>query len=688
MPASFWHRVPFVRFLLPFAAGITAALIQPFSQSHLLILFFITCSFSLALPHVLKGFGQQWLSGLMLNASLIFFGAWLTCYQDQLHRPGHFSRLNTQFIAARLAEQPQLKKTSCKVLSEVVAAFNENIDVIHASGKLLLYLPLDSATSRLGYGDVLIIGNKPAQIPGPMNPDEFNYRQYMALQQVHHQQFIAPGRYTVIPARVANPVWAFAYRCQHYFKNILSSYVGSPRETAVAEALVFGYDDDIDSEIMHAYASTGTLHVLAVSGMHVGIIFMILEALLKFTDRKKALRYLKPLIVVSLIWLYSFVCGLTPSILRATVMITFVVAGRVLKRPVNIYNTLAVSAFTILLSDTRVITNVGFQLSYLAVAGIVFLHPRIHSRASFTNPVAAAAWQLVSVSIAAQAATFPLGLLYFHQFPNLFLVSNLLVIPLTTCILYSGILLMLFSPVPAVAAVIGFMVKWSIYITNQAVLFMERIPYGYTQSINFDTPQMITTYVFFGFIIAYFIVRRVPLLNMAFASTVIMLVLLAWQQYRVATQDFITFYSVRKHTALSVVHASESMVFADSLLLSDKNKFAYHISPHLTECGITSTKCSTVRGNQLLCIGRTQLLLLQSESGINAISSVAHIDCLVICGGGVNPLHMTVDRNKIGRLVVMSDVPSLRRKKFKSLAEKSAVPFHDVAENGSFQLTL
>lgn len=196
---------------------------------------------------------------------------------------------------------------------------------------------------------------------------------------------------------------------------------------------------------MEAYSKTGTMHVLSVSGMHVGIVFLVLSFLFKPLDKFHALSYFRIFLIVPAIWFYAMISGFSSPVCRAALMISLVVIGKVLHRNLNSYHIIAISAFFLLLYNPFFLFDVGFQLSYLAVFGLVYFHPKLYQLFHFHNKIFDYLWSYCALSIAAQLATFPLGLYYFHQFPLYFLLSNLLILLPVTLIMYLGILL-LFIP--------------------------------------------------------------------------------------------------------------------------------------------------------------------------------------------------------------------------------------------------
>ena len=220
---------------------------------------------------------------------------------------------------------------------------------------------------------------------------------------------------------------------------ILNEALPNKEERSVVSALTLGYRTELAQDTLDYFASTGAMHVLSVSGLHVALIYMILGFLLAFLKRGKIGPIIFSVVMILFLWIYAFISGFSPPVQRATVMFTFVIIGNGIRRPVNIYNSLTASALFLILLNPNVLFDVGFQLSYLAILGIVLIQPVLYNILELTNPILKWTWSLFTVSVAAQLMTFPLGLFYFNQFPNLFWLSNFIVVPVTTFIMWFGI---------------------------------------------------------------------------------------------------------------------------------------------------------------------------------------------------------------------------------------------------------
>jgi competence protein ComEC len=233
-----------------------------------------------------------------------------------------------------------------------------------------------------------------------------------------------------------------------FFLTLIEQHVKTKDELAVASAIMLGYRDYMNADIVQAYASSGALHVLSVSGLHVGVLFLALQFLLQWMDKYRQLKWVKVLLVLAVMFFYAVLTGLSPSVLRAVVMFSFFVIAKAINRDNNMYNVLGISCLLLLFWNPYLITEVGFKLSYLAVLGIVVLYPILQPLLTFKNKLLKGAWSITCLSIAAQIATFPISLYYFHQFPNLFLISNLIIIPASDFVLYLGMLICVTFKIP------------------------------------------------------------------------------------------------------------------------------------------------------------------------------------------------------------------------------------------------
>jgi competence protein ComEC len=330
----------------------------------------------------------------------------------------------------------------------------------------------------------------------------------MFKQGIVYSAYVKTNKWAKIDSGQISTINKIGFACKSSLLQLLKNVGLRGNDFAVASALTIGYRADLDKDLRQAYSSTGTMHILAVSGMHVGLLYLVLGFLLGFLDKFKIGRIIKPALLISIVWFYAFLSGLSPSILRSAVMITFIGLGQTMKRHAFIYNSIASSAFLLLLFDPLQITDVGFQLSYMAVIGIVVFYPFIYKWFHFNTVFIDGIWQLIAVSISAQILTFPLTVFYFNQFPIYFILSNLLAVPISTFAMYAALLLIGVSFIPAMTKIIGFVLQLLVNALNSVVLWIEQLPGSYISGLTFSIFEVVIWYFFIAFFSLFLMYKK------------------------------------------------------------------------------------------------------------------------------------------------------------------------------------
>lgn len=343
-----------------------------------------------------------------------------------------------------------------------------------SSGKVLIY---HRGGSPLIPGQVVLVEGSPDPIPSAVFPNEFDYQGFLGRKDIHFRQFVGDKISVFDSSQCDGPkYWLASFRKN--LTEIIESKIHDPASQQIASALLLGQKDNLDKDIKNAYAETGTMHILAVSGLHVGIIYAILLFPLKGIKLKPKHRKIYLSSVILLIWIYALLTGFSPSVIRAATMFSLFTAGQMRNRKPSSFNILAFSAMVMIALDPGVIYEVGFQLSYVAVAGILLIQPLIARFWIPPNMVLEYFWQLTAVSLAAQLVTFPLSVYYFHIFPSYFLIANLVIIPLSFLVMTTGILFLATSWVPFLGDELGGMVNGLIWVQNWLTRTIQLFPGG------------------------------------------------------------------------------------------------------------------------------------------------------------------------------------------------------------------
>lgn len=482
MVENTFNKIPFLRLTVALASGIFLASVFNFNTT---LSIFCAVGIILCLLIIQKRY-NHYLSPVFGVLTFILFALIGSISYTEYNKTKPSSATGT--MIATVLEAPQEKPNSYKSLLL--------LHTIHSSGatartneKILVYFGKSNEILQLKSGSQIIFDHLPELIENNGNPHEFDYKNYLARKHIYRQVYLNADDWKLIGYKNNTPQTLAETARDKMLKIYREQKIGE-RETEILSALTLGYKRELDRETKRVFSSAGAMHVLAVSGLHVGILFFTFSFIFGFLKKRKTGKLIYVLILISLLWSYAFVTGLSPSVMRACTMFSLIVIAVNINRRANIYNTLAASACLLLLINPNNLFEVGFQLSYMAVFGIVYLQPRLAALWPVKNKIALFFWNLITVSIAAQIATFPLSAYYFNQFPTYFLLSNILVIPAATILIPLGIGLLIFSSVPLVAQVISSIVNSIIKVVYFSLSTFESLPFS-TQDIFLQKHELL-----------------------------------------------------------------------------------------------------------------------------------------------------------------------------------------------------
>ena len=371
-------------------------------------------------------------------------------------------------------------------------------------GLALLNIAKDSLRKQsLEPGDQLVSIAKIKSVTNPLNPYQFNYKKYLAYQGIHYRIQLRPEWFKKLDQKNSSIYTLSANYRNKIISRLKTEGFGS-EELGIIQALLLGERNGVNKDVLEDYKKAGAIHILAVSGLHIGILLLLFNILLKPLERFPHGNQIKLLLGLLLLWTYAFIAGLSPSIVRACTMYSFLAYALLLNRPTNTFNLLALSYVTVLLINPLNLFQVGFQLSYTAVLAIVWLHPKLmllwYPKNLFLNKI----WQLLAVSIAAQLGVLPLSLFYFHQFPGLFFIANLLIVPFLGVILGLGLLTIVLSMLQVLPTVLVNLYNTLIRLMNHIIKLVAEQDAFVLTDISFDFSEVILSYTFILFGVAYF----------------------------------------------------------------------------------------------------------------------------------------------------------------------------------------
>lgn len=491
-----WRQVPFFRLLVFLLAGY---LLSPYLPPSDVLLVSMAGCFLLAQIAFMRSpwranYKLRWLPGIFVYAALLLLAA---VHQRQYLAKHEATPLETltqaKMLLVEVSSYAESKNDRYRLQGRLLTAFNDSL-MWEAKGGLLLNLEMSARAAALAPGNQLVIPTGRLRLPfESRNPYAFSYRKLLTKRHIHYQARLDSGSWQLYDARTSNSLYAYALKLRHYAVSQLYRYLKGADQAPFAAALLLGDRSGLDPELVKAYASSGAIHVLAVSGLHVGILYMLLNWLFKSLLRLRRWRALLATLVF--LWVYALVTGLPPSVSRACTMFSLIAIARELKRDALVYNTIATAAFVLLWLRPGLLLETGFQLSFAAVLGIIYIQPKIYALLYFKYKPANWLWELSSVSLAAQLFTFPLSIYYFNQFPNYFLLSNFIVIPAAAPLLIASMLLLLVSPVPWLAEKLGWLLGKGFDLINQLILGIEALPGSLSSGLVWSTAEIFICYL-------------------------------------------------------------------------------------------------------------------------------------------------------------------------------------------------
>lgn len=542
---------------------------------------------------------------LLFLLGMVWIGRELPAQQSR-----HFVDQEVDYLIGVVMDEPIYGEGSIRFPLEIRHIVRDE-EVSPATGRIMLSIARESKESdlTLSYGDKLFFRNKVTEVRAPHNPKQFDYKRYLAHKNIYHQTYIQPADVRLIGSGEGNNIVAYALAVRQYFVRKFEQFITDREALEVCSALILGYRANFQAETLAAFINTGTVHVLSVSGLHVGMVFFLLNFLFGFLDRFPHGRPIRFTLILISIWGYVLLTGMAPSILRAGVMISFLLVAGWSQRSNQNLNSLFASACCLLLFDPFMIFDMGFQLSYLAVLGLFTLYPLLNKAFPLKNKWIRIIWQAVLVSISAQLFTTPLALYYFHQFPNYFLLGNLFVSLPATTLMYVGIALAV-CPFLFVNSYLGIGLTYLSRFLLGGLKVIESLPFATAQGIDFSGAQLFLFLLVIVFLLITWYGLRKPFLWCTFISVGILVFSVAVTSVKYTSYQGIKMYNVGREVAIAVIDCGK--VSLVSTLDSVKHpRLAMQVLPDLQHY----TRTADITFHRLPELKRGQCMKIQTAMG-------------------------------------------------------------------------
>ena len=597
----FWSSFPFIRLVIPFGLGIYLASAYTLSLNPLIAAILLALSVAFLVLHFFnRNFSINYFSGILVAGLFCVLGIIYSSTYNKLETKGvNVVPSSTVWVG----EVKTVKRKQDRISSLVVQVERFRKESVWTESNFKLIVYNRDSLFDVSVGDVISGKGKLLATIAPQNPAQFNYKSFLKYKNIHLTTF----EDEFIKVNFINSLIRYAEKARASIIEIYRELGIENENLAVLIALTLGDKSYLDFELQKQYAGAGAMHILAVSGLHVGIVFLIFNFLLSKLPDRFELRIFKTCILLLVIWAFAFLAGLSPSVQRAGWMFSFVILSKLLKRNSNILNSIAVSAFLLLLIDPNNLFQLGFQLSYSAVIGIVLMHPVIYKLLYIKNGALDKIWSLLVVSLVAQIATLPFTLAYFHQFPNYFLLANLFVIPLAFGIVAGSVIVVSLFLIIGTDLYLAVILDFFLSFLNRTIVFITGIPGAISEGVWLEPISVF--FVFCGIVtfITFLYYQNMRRLIVGLCFIVCVQVTELISSHHSLNRKQITFYALSNPT-WSVVQGQ----FADIYSLEGGREYDRKmVTDHMNSIGVQELNWISVEKipNKIITAGNRTVLL-------------------------------------------------------------------------------
>lgn len=683
-------HLPLLKIILPILIGIFLfnILSIPF-QTHLIIC--IVLFLGLMISHfTISNNLSKTINAVIIYLLVFFIGGLMISNKKLENQKTHYTKFKSEYAKGIISKALEEKDKSYKTVVEITQVIDSSNKQQIANGNLLIYIQKDSALKHLEIGDEILFKLNSTLVERPKNPGQFDYRNYLEHKSIFQQQYITKDAIILIQKHKALYIKRISDNIGKYVQNILRTYIPKKENFALADGILLGHRADIDVELYNAFAYTGIMHILSVSGLHVGIIYAMLLFLLSFIkDKNKKIKIAKFIVTFFCIWLFAFVTGLSSACVRAAILFSLLNFGKLNKEHVSNLNLLAGAALLQILIDPNNVYDIGFQLSYLAMLGLFTFYKPIHSIFYSKYKLANWTWNLWSASIAAQCFTVPLSIYYFGNFPTYFLFANIFAIPLSAVILWLSVALIPMSFIPVLAKVIGWLASLVISTFIQLTYFISNLPLGKLFNLYISKWQLLLLFIGVFCFTLYLIFRKAKFIFAGLSIFLICIFISYIYNIKQLQKDEMILYAVQKNFVLAINKKNQQLLFSkDSIAektfsFNIKNSYrVFRINEHKNYLLNDSTNTEIFIDKDLIVANNKSFYFLTHDNTRKTFEQKLKIDYLVLsdnCFLNIESVQSNFDYKQI---ILSSDNKNKHIKIYKKLLdENKMINYVDLNEN-------
>lgn len=673
-------QFPLVRITLWFVLGILFAFyVNLVPNTAFMMLFGSACFFAIAYFLTTKDFVQKIYFGITTFLLSFCIGTTTQVAHNEYYQENNYIHKITSTNAECEIEVVLREKIKGSKWNDRFIALVKRIDGKQSTGRILLTIPKSLSNTKLLIGSNLQIKGTVLKHKTITNPNQFDYGGYLSNKSIFAQIYANPDEIKISPS-VDQNIWHYADVLRTKIISNLEIIHFNKEELHVIAALILGQQQDIEPEILHDYQFAGAIHILSVSGLHVGFMLLFITFILKPLPKNKIGNTLRLVSIILALWSFALIAGLSPSVVRSVTMFSFVALGLYLKRHTSIFHTLLVSILFILLFQPSFLFDIGFQLSYIALFFILWLQPLLSKLWQPKNKILIYFWDILTVSFAAQIGAFPLSIYYFHQFPGLFFITNLIVIPFLSVIMALGVFVMLLAAFNYVPQLPAQLLEWSIYVLNQIIGKIASFEQFIIKDISCNESLLLSLYLF---IIALILLsKKTEFRTLTFTIITLILFQTTYFSSNWTSQnqkEWIVFNNRKKPLIIERV-GQHTTVFAQDSIQKEISKNAM-LQSYLV--GNFSTISRFEKPRNLHYFKNKKILIIDQFA---LTIKNANPDILVLTQSPKLNLERLLQNYKPEMIVADASNYKTYTKVWETTCRKMKIPFHAVAEKGFYRL--
>lgn len=685
-----WKEVPFLRIIFVLISSILIQDSYCFSVAVCIVLFAgstVVVSFLSLLPIRSRFHLRNW-KGYCLFTSIFSAGLLLTSFHQsplQSNWIGHYVSKNRMTVV-EVITPPVEKEKSFKIACIAKRMLLDSREM-EVNDPVIIYMEKDSTCSSIKIGDRICFSRPLQEIKGTGNPGSFDYKRYAALQQLYYQVYLPANSAYVIRGNKTG--WRqYLQDSRNWLVAILKKYIPSHKEAGLAEALLIAYKEDLDKTLVQSYANTGVVHIIAISGLHLGLVYWLLATVLQPVSTFTRIKWLKPAGVIAGLWIFSLLAGASPSVLRSAVMFSFLATGELFGKKTHAINNLAASAFLLLCFNPFWLWDAGFQLSYAAVLSLLLFMKPVYSLLTIKNKWLDLLWKMNAVTLSAQVLTVPICVYYFHQFPNAFLITNLIAVPLSSGILFLELALCALYGWTFVAHYIGQLLQWLLFIMNSFIEYMSRLPFAVWEHLYLSLGQTLIFYACIGCFSLWLLQKSRAGFLLGLICILLLVSARSFQFINSHFQKKMIVYNIPKKQAMDILIGNSHYYIGDSSVNNNANNnlsplYIYRLQQQALDCVATMEPTG-----KLYTINGTTFLFYSPEIHLLPDTIQLKADYLLISNNPKDAPDALLSQINCRQIVLDASNNYKTVAKWQKAAAAMGIACHSVVDNGAFVINL